>query len=167
MLGIASIITAFIATVIGLRHSHAAKAEKQFAFGLSKIGVSLIILAVFALGFGLIKEVKTARTAKELAAKSEYRDQMLMELHAAVLGVKDQVQDQQTRESLQLVLERITATASNASESDFSMSNFTRSNFANGNFTQANFQGSLFHGANLAGADLSEAYIDENTKLPK
>jgi len=167
VLGIAAIIIAFIATVIGLVHSHRVTTDEQYIFGLSGTGVTLSALAVIALAFGIGKEIDTTNSAKALAVKQRVTDQMLKEIHASVLGAKEQASDQETKENLSLVLERITATASHARESDFSMSDFSRSNFAHGNFRQANFQGALFDGANLAGADLSQAYIDEYTKLPQ
>lgn len=167
MIGIISIVIAFIATVVGLIHSHSVPVENQLIFGQSRTGIILIVLAAIALLFGIIKEIDTANSAKQLAGQRAARDEMLKKIYAEVSGAKESAPDLETKERLELILERVSATASYARESDFSMSDFSRSNFAFGNFTDANFKDSLFRGANLSGADLSEAHIDKKTKLPK
>lgn len=167
MLGISSILVAFIATVVGLLHSHSVPADEQFFLGQTKTGIVLITLAVLALIFGVVKEIETAKSAEQLAVQRASRDEMLKKIYAEVSGLKEQATNEDTKEQLGLVLERVSAVASYARESDFSMSDFSRSDFSYGNFTNANFKGSLFRGANLSGADLSEAHIDSTTTLPE
>ena len=167
MLGIGSIIVAFIATVVGLTHSHSVPLNEQFLLGQSKLGISLVFLATLALAFGIFKEVETAKSAQQLKEDRVERDEMLRKIYSKISSVKEQSTNDESKQQLELILKRISATASNARESDFSMSDFSHSDFASGNFTKANFENALFRGANLAGADLSGAYIDKNTKLPK
>lgn len=166
-MGIGAIVIAFLATALGLIHSHAASPDTHFLLGQTKLGIALIALAVLALGFGIAKEIKTNHSAKIATEKEMVRDEMLRKIYAEVTGIRQQTTNDETRRHLELVLERISAVASAARESDFSMSDFSRSNFRDGNFTEANFQGSIFRRAKLSGADLSEAYIDSTTRLPK
>jgi len=167
MIAIFTVIISFITAVIGLIHSHGVQQGGRSTLGLTPIGFTLLILAIFGMIFGVTKAIKDHNSAIELKAKEEKRDQMLQQIYAQVVGYKETVQDPATSKRLGEILNGIQAVASIARESDFAMSDFSRSNFKYGKFTNANFEGALFDGANLKGADLSKAVIDLDTKLPK
>lgn len=167
MVAIGSILVAFIATVVGLIHSHSATEGDHLIFGFTKIGVLLLSLAAIALIFGITKEVQNIQASEAIKLKEEQRDELLKQIYSQVSGVKSTVQNEEAIKDLDVILDRVSKAASLARESDFSMSDFSRSNFRSGKFTQANFENALFDGANFQGADLSKAVIDATTKLPE
>jgi hypothetical protein len=169
MLAIVVIVLSFIAALLGLANSYAAKPEERSYTGLTRLGLALVVLATLGMIFGVAKEISGIRAAAQLAQADRERSQMLKEIYAQVVGAKGAATDPKVVEQLAKLADQISAAASLSRESDLRMSDFSRSNFTagNGNFTQASFRNALFREADLRGADLGTALIDEQTRLPQ
>jgi hypothetical protein len=167
MLAIVVIVLSFIAALLGLVNSHVAKPGERSYKGLTRLGLTLVVLATLGMIFGVVKEISGIRAAAQLAQAERERSQMLKEIYAQVVGAKGATTDPKVVEQLAKLADRISAAASLSRESNFRMSDFSRSDFTAGNFTQASFRNALFREADLRGADLGTALIDEKTRLPQ
>jgi hypothetical protein len=166
MLGIGLIVISFVAAILGLLHSHAAKPGDVAIWGLTRLGLALVIVSSIGLLVGVVKEVTDLRSGAEAKRWQSQTTEDLKQIHAALRGTGAKVADPAVAAELGRLADQISATASRSRGSDFSMSDFTESNFRHGNFSWASFQGALFRDADLRGADMSTALIDANTKLP-
>jgi hypothetical protein len=166
MLGIAVILVSFVVAVLGLLHSHAAKPGEAATWGLTRLGLILLVVSFIGLLVGVAKEVATLRSGAEAKEWQVRTTEQLKKIDADLRGAQARVADPDVAAQLGRLADHISATASRSRSSDFSMSDFTNSNFRYGNFTRASFQGALFRDADLRGADMSTALIDAETKLP-
>ena len=166
MVAIIIMLASFVSAVLGLFHSHAAKEGQRIIWGLTPLGLALLVLSVIGMVSGVVKEIENVRSGAKAKRWQEETTDQLKQLQAHVLGLKEQVRDPEVAAQLDRLADRLFAVASQSRGSDFSMSNFAYSNFRYGNFSDANFQGALFQNADLRAADLSTARIDDTTKLP-
>jgi pentapeptide repeat protein len=166
MLGIGVIVISFVVAMLGLLHSHAAKPGDLAIWGLTRLGLVLVIVSSIGLIVGVVKEVEAARSGDEAKKWQAQTTMELKQIRAALLGTQARVGDPTVAAELGRLADQLSATASRSRRSDFSMSDFTESNFRHGNFSRASFQGALFREADLRGADMSTAVIDASTKLP-
>jgi hypothetical protein len=169
LLGIFILISSFILGLLGIIHSHAAKPGKTSIFGMTHMGLAMVIIANIGFIGGIVKEIQSISEAKEST-------RLLKELHAKVIGEAEESKNPEISKVLRVVGDRINYISTRSRESNFSMSDFARSNFRGGDFAQSNFENSLFdkanfdratfRGATFKGADLSNIIIDKETKLP-
>ena len=185
MISIITLILSFVLAVLGFVHSHAASQDSTALFGMTRIGVCLILVATLGFAFGIIKEIQGISESRKLRDAENERTQMLKELHAKIIGEAEDASPE-AAEQLKEIGDRIRMAVSRSRESDFSMSDFARSNFVQGRFKEANFALSEFSGANFKqslfrdsvfteavfsgsdfrGADLRGIVVDKDTKLP-
>ena len=166
MLAIIVMLVSFVSAVLGLFHSHAAAEGNRTIWGLTPLGLTLLTLSIIGMAGGVMKEIGTIRSGARAERWQGETTDLLKQVRADVLGIKEQVREPQVAAQLDRLADRLSAVASRSRGSDFSMSDFTNSNFRMGNFSGANFQQALFRHANLRGADLSTATIDDTTMLP-
>jgi hypothetical protein len=166
MLGIGVVVISFVVALLGLLHSHAAKPGELAIWGMTRLGLVLVIASSIGVLVGVFKEVATLRSGAEAKQWQAQTTEDLKQIRAAVLGAQTKVADPAVAAELGRLADQISATASRSRGSDFSMSDFTGSSFRYGNFSRASFQGALFRDADLRGADMSTALIDADTKLP-
>ena len=74
MLAITIIVASFIAVVLGLAHSHAAKPRGRSYKGFTRLGLILVVLATLGMVLGVAKEVSGIRAAARLASQEKERD---------------------------------------------------------------------------------------------
>lgn len=173
------LVIAFVLVAAGLKQSFEAKQSDRAFWGLTRLGVILMSLSFLSLILGVAKDIADSR-------QSAYRDQMLKEMHAQIVGISESTRDPLTAKRLGRIVERMKAPAYMGREGNFELSDFSRSVFRRGNFSEASFEeslfakayfgqaqfpGAIFRGAQFAtadlrGADLSHAVIDSMTKLP-
>lgn len=166
MLGIGVVLISFVIALLGLLHSHAAKPGELAVWGLTRLGIVLVVVSSIGLVVGVTKEVRDLRSGAEAKRWQSQTTEELRQIHAALRGAQVKVADPAVAAELGRLADQISAAASRSRGSDFSMSDFTGSNFRYGNFSRASFRGALFHDADLRGADMSTAIIDSETKLP-
>ena len=176
MTGIIVTIISCIVAIVGFVHSHAVPEGSKGLFGLSRLGVALVLLS--AVG-GVVGIVKAVSDAEEAAADREWRERttsMLQVVYVQLTGLQAPA-DPALRKQLAQATDRISAIATMSRGSNFSMSDFTGTEFRYGKFTgadfrdalfeAASFRGAQFKGADFSGADLSSITISATTQFPK
>jgi hypothetical protein len=149
--GIIVTVVSCIVAIVGFVHSHAAPEGNKGTFGLSRLGVALILLS--AVG-GVVGIMKAVSDAKEAANEREWRQKttsMLQVVYVQLTGLQAHA-DPAFRKQLAQATDQISAIATMSRGSDFSMSDFTGTEFRDGKFIGADFQQALFQGASFYGA---------------
>jgi hypothetical protein len=174
--GIIVTIISCIIAVVGFIHSHAAPEGNKGLFGLSRLGVALILLAMVG---GIVGVIKAVSDAKEAADDRKWRESISSQLQVVYVQLTglQVAADPQLRKQLAQATDRISAVATISRGSDLSMSDFTGTEFQYGRFLGADFRfaqfegatftDAQFQGADFSGADLSSATISATTRLPK
>lgn len=176
MTGIIVTIISCIVAIVGFVHSHAVPEGNKGLFGLSRLGVALILLSAAGGAVGVVKAVSDAKGA---AADREWRERtisMLQVVYVQLTGLQAPA-DPALRKQLAQATDQISAVATMSRGSDFSMSDFTGTEFRYGKFFGADFEyarfegasfrEAQFEGADFSGADLSSVTISATTRLPK
>src|SRR5437868_4926893 len=86
--GIIVTVISCIVAIVGLVHSHAAPEANRGVFGLSRLGVALIVLS--AMG-GVVGVIKAVSDAKEAIADKEWREnttKMLQVVYVQLTGLQ-------------------------------------------------------------------------------
>lgn len=178
MTGALSILASFVVALIGFAQSNKAKPDSRGYFGLTKTGLTLIIVSLVGVVFGTIKEIQSEADFSRLLTKLDNISRFAVEESEAFSGSEAR--------TLRELGDEISAIATKSRGSDFlrsqfqgsrfAQSQFQGSDFAWSSFQGANFFGSQFQGANLrnsqfddadfCGANLGKAIICKNTVLP-
>jgi len=79
MLTIVIIVLSFIAALLGLAHSHAAKPGERSYKGLSRLGLVLVVLATLGMIFSVVKEISVTRETGQFTEREKKRHAVVIE----------------------------------------------------------------------------------------
>jgi hypothetical protein len=181
MISILIFLLAFGATTIQLIRSNLAKSGEPNIGGLERTAAIILLLSSAGLILGIVKEIQTAKGAREDAKNLKEMEFLVKTTVAKLDGISARLPGGAVKEELRGVRDQLSAPGSHARASNLRNSDFSLSWFQYGNFTASDFQGSLFEdclfrnavfkksvfdGADFRGADLSRAIFDDATLLP-
>jgi len=136
MIAITIILISFASLILGVFHDHKAGRLRKSFFGLTRLGVSLVVLSVIGLALGIAKQLSDVKQDDDRTVK-------LNAIYAKVVGEQQAAQDPKQAALLGTIGEQI-ANVANYKGSRLPGKDFSYSDFELGNFSRANFRGALF-----------------------
>lgn len=111
MTGIIVTIISFVVAVLGFVHGHVAPEGQKGFFGLSRLGIALILLSALGGAVGLMKAISEARSAAEDKKWREDTTAMLRVVSIQLTGLQASPAEPELAKQLAQATDKISAIA--------------------------------------------------------
>ncbi len=109
MFAISVIVTSFVAVVLGLLHSHAVKDPRRHGgfLGLTRLGLTILVVSAVGMTAGVSKEVVSAREAAAAKKRDVRVMKLLEEVHTVLVDADQTDMDPEVLEKVRAITKQM------------------------------------------------------------